>query len=114
MGAVLLGIIADMGLLRGFNSARLLCAVHALLDFMYLARLPVMTTCHLALMKKALETFHNNKQILIEMEIHENFNIPKLHSCLHYITSIKLFGTTDNYDTQYTERLHIDFTKDAY
>ncbi|KAJ7933521.1 hypothetical protein B0H13DRAFT_1856028 [Mycena leptocephala] len=29
----------------------------------------------------------------------------------HYI---KLFGTTDNYNTEYTERLHIDLAKDAY
>lgn len=27
---------------------------------------------------------------------------------------IRLYGTTDNYNTEYTERLHIDFTKDAY
>ena len=27
---------------------------------------------------------------------------------------IKLYGTTDNFDTAYTERLHIDFAKDAY
>ncbi|KAL1680947.1 hypothetical protein EV122DRAFT_206846 [Schizophyllum commune] len=27
---------------------------------------------------------------------------------------IKLFGTTDNYNTQYTERLHIDYAKRAY
>ncbi|KAI1782635.1 hypothetical protein LXA43DRAFT_977455 [Ganoderma leucocontextum] len=28
--------------------------------------------------------------------------------------AIELFGMTDNYDTQYSERLHIDMTKDAY
>ena len=27
---------------------------------------------------------------------------------------IWLYGTTDNFDTAYTKRLHIDFTKDAY
>jgi hypothetical protein len=27
---------------------------------------------------------------------------------------IKLYGTTDNYNTEYTERLHIDLAKDAY
>ena len=43
-----------------------------------------------------------------------NFNLPKLHSLLHYVSSIKLFGTTDNYNTEYTERLHIDLAKDAY
>ena len=32
----------------------------------------------------------------------------------HYMDFIKLYGTTDNYSTEYTECLHIDFTKDAY
>ena len=27
---------------------------------------------------------------------------------------IRLYGTTDNFNTAYTERLHIGFTKDAY
>ena len=111
---VLLGIVADISLPHGFNSVRLLRAVRAILDFLYLAQLPVITTRHLTLMKIALDTFHNNKQIFIDLGIRENFNIPKLHACLHYITSITFFGTTDNYNTQHTERLHIDFSKKAY
>ncbi len=42
------------------------------------------------------------------------FNLPKLHSLGHYVRAIKLFGTTDNYSTESTERLHIDYAKDAY
>ena len=42
-----------------------------------------------------------------------HFRILKLHSLNHYADLIKLFGMTDNYDTQYSERLHIDFTKDT-
>jgi len=33
---------------------------------------------------------------------------------MHYISSIQLFGTTDNYNTEQSECLHIDLTKDAY
>jgi len=32
----------------------------------------------------------------------------------HYVESIRNYGTTDNYNMEYTERLHIDLTKDAY
>ncbi|KAJ6619584.1 hypothetical protein B0H10DRAFT_1946637 [Mycena sp. CBHHK59/15] len=46
--------------------------------------------------------------------VREDFKLPKLHSCGHYIMYIKLFGTTNNYNTEYTERLHIDLAKDAY
>ncbi|KAH8991902.1 hypothetical protein EDB86DRAFT_3065110 [Lactarius hatsudake] len=46
--------------------------------------------------------------------IHNHFNIPKVHSLIHYSSSIMLFGITDNYNTEQTECLHIDFAKDAY
>jgi hypothetical protein len=42
------------------------------------------------------------------------FNIPKLHFASHYVDLIKLYGTTDNFNTEHTERLHIDLAKDAY
>lgn len=43
-----------------------------------------------------------------------NFNIPKLHNIGHYLELIELFGTADNFNTEYTERLHIDMAKEAY
>lgn len=43
-----------------------------------------------------------------------NFNFPKLHMLEHYAKLICMFGTTDNYNTEATERLHIDFIKDAF
>ncbi|KAG2355602.1 hypothetical protein BDR07DRAFT_1493006 [Suillus spraguei] len=47
-------------------------------------------------LQTALAVFHTNKDILKDLTIHEHFNIPKLHQ-------LKL-----------SERLHIDFAKDAY
>jgi len=32
----------------------------------------------------------------------------------HYLDYIKLYGTLDNFNMEYTERLHIDLEKDAY
>ncbi|KAG2059404.1 hypothetical protein BDR06DRAFT_851001, partial [Suillus hirtellus] len=46
--------------------------------------------------------------------IQNNFNLPKLHAAWHYMSMIQAFGTTDNYNTEYTEHLHIDLAKDAY
>ncbi|KAJ7798366.1 hypothetical protein B0H14DRAFT_2388732, partial [Mycena olivaceomarginata] len=68
----------------------------------------------------ALQRFHDNKSIFVELGIRNDFNLSKLHFCHHYIMYIKLFGMTDNYNTEYTEaeavteRLHIDLAKDAY
>lgn len=111
---VLLGVIVDMRLPSNLNSSRLIRAVRALLDFVYLARLPVHSNNSLSSLAKSLQDFHDNKSIFIDLGIREQFNIPKLHSCRHYSSSIKLFGTTDNYDSQYTERLHIELAKLAY
>jgi hypothetical protein len=113
MGSVILGVIANMGLLLDLDATCLLLAVCAFLDFMYIARLPVITIHHLASMKTALDAFHDNKQIFVDLDICNQFNLPKLHACTHYIASIKLFGTTYNYDTQYTEQLHIDLAKEV-
>ncbi|KAG1723343.1 hypothetical protein EDB19DRAFT_1602402, partial [Suillus lakei] len=62
----------------------------------------------------ALNLFHENKDIFVDLSIRSNFNLPKLHAARHYPAMIMMFGTTDNYNTEYTERLHINFAKDAY
>ena len=86
----------------------------ALLDFLYLAQYPLHTSETLQLLHGSLKKFDENKQIFIDLGIRNDFNIPKFHSLVHYVDSIKLFGTTNNYNTEYTERLHIDLAKDAY
>ena len=86
----------------------------ALLDFLYLAQYPTQTSDTLKLLDRALECFHANKAIFVDLSIRTHFQLPKLHSLDHYHQSIELFGTTDNYNTQYSERLHIDMAKDAY
>lgn len=110
----LLALIIGLPLRDGMSSNRLLRAVRALLDFLYLARYPAHTSDTLASLRASLERFHANKSIFVDLGIRLHFKLPKLHSLDHYLLSIELFGTTDNYDTQYTERLHIDFAKEAY
>ena len=58
--------------------------------------------------------FHDNKTVFVELGIRRHFDIPKFHSLTHYVSLIKLFGLTDNYNTEQSECLNIDFTKDAY
>lgn len=110
----LLGIIADMRLPNNLEPSRLIRAMRGLIDFIYLSQLPVHSTRTLKLLDDALNAFHRNKSIFIDLGIREHFNIPKIHSCTHYASSIRFYGTTDNYNTQYTERLHINLVKDAF
>ena len=111
---ILLGLVIQLPLPNGQAPSRLVKAVRALLDFVYLAQYPSHTTLTLYRLEESLARFHQNKDIFIDLGVRGHFNIPKLHSLLHYQSSISLFGTTDNYNTEQSERLHIDFTKDAY
>ncbi|KAH9015234.1 hypothetical protein EDB85DRAFT_2076369 [Lactarius pseudohatsudake] len=111
---ILLGLIVDLPLPSGQVTSRIIRSVHALLDFLYLAQLPSQTTNTVARLDSSLARFHDNKAVFVDLGVREHFNIPKLHLLMHYSPSIALFGTTDNYNTEQTEWLHIDFTKDAY
>ena len=111
---ILLGTVIGAHLANDFEPSRMIRVVRAFLDFLYLARLPLQSSKTLHLLDQALQSFHDNKSIFVDMGIRENFKIPKIHACRHYASSIKLFGTVDNYNTQQTERLHIDFAKEGY
>lgn len=58
--------------------------------------------------------FYNNKVVFVDLGIWDHFDIPKLYSLLHYTSSIHLFGTTDNYNTEQSECLYINLAKKAY
>ena len=111
---ILLGLIIDIRLPNNMSPTRLLRAVRGILDFLYLARYPVHTSETLDHLEAALKRFHDNKDVFIDLGVRANFNFPKIHFTGHYQRFIELFGTTDNYTTEYTERLHIDLAKDAY
>ncbi|KAH8084372.1 hypothetical protein BXZ70DRAFT_900453 [Cristinia sonorae] len=111
---ILLGLVADMPLPGGASSAQLVRAVRAMLDFLYLSQYPVQTSETLSMLQDALTRFHDNKQIFIELGVRDDWEIPKLHFLDHWEYLIRRLGTPDNFNTEYTERLHIDLAKDAY
>lgn len=114
MARILLGLVADMKMPDEDLKPALIQAIRALLDFLYLAQYPVHSTQTLAYLHSAIERFHEDKHVFVTMGIRKDWNLPKLHFAKHYMKFIKWLGTTDNYNTEYTERLHIDFAKDAY
>jgi len=54
-------------------------------------------------MNKALKQFHLHKHVLFNLGVREHFDIPNIHSLLHYVDSIIWFGSTDNYNTEMME-----------
>ena len=114
MCQILLGLIINLPLADGSSSAWVLKATCSLLDYLYLAQLPSQMTNMIKCLEQSLVTFHQNKNVFIDLGVQDNFNIQKIHSLLHYGSSILLFSTTDNYNTKQTKWLHINFTKEAY
>lgn len=109
MERVFVGAVAE-----GTNDSRVVVAARSLLDFIYLAQLPCHTSDTLAQMKDALAEFHRSKHVFIENGIWSDFNIPKLHSLVHYVDSIAGYGAADGYNTEYPERFHIEYAKLGY
>ena len=85
MSRILLGLVVGCPLPGGLSNVHLIRAVRALLDFFYLAQYPIHTDEMLVLLDDALECFHDNKSIYIDLGIHDSFNLPKLHFA-HYYT----------------------------
>jgi len=103
-----------VGLLSGAASDNVLVMARSLLDFIYYARFQQHTDKTLAAMQESLNLFHACKDVLVELGIRDHFNVPKIHSLVHYVTSIRALGSADGYNTEYPERLHIEYAKDAY
>ncbi|KAL6301703.1 hypothetical protein BKA93DRAFT_818859 [Sparassis latifolia] len=103
-----------LGCLIGVFPKQAIMACRALLDFVYLAQYSTHDDKTLQYMQDALDAFHKNKSYFVATGTRDDLNIPKFHSLMHYIKSIKYLGTIDNYNTEMFERLHIDFAKKGW
>lgn len=103
-----------LGALAGRASSDIQKAARGLLDFTYYAQYQVHSEDTLAKMQHALNTFHRHKHGFIKAGIRDHFNIPKVHSLLHYVDAIRQVGCLDGVNTETSERLHIDYAKKAY
>ncbi|KIK19718.1 hypothetical protein PISMIDRAFT_13460 [Pisolithus microcarpus 441] len=92
-----------IGLLAGTVDDRILVVARSLLDFIYYAQLQRHTDTTLAVMDESLKTFHDHKDVLVKLEVHKDFNVPKIHSLQHYVASIRALGSVDGYNTEYPE-----------
>ncbi|KIJ31667.1 hypothetical protein M422DRAFT_266567 [Sphaerobolus stellatus SS14] len=103
-----------LGALAGAVDAEAFRAARAIIDFIYYAQFSSHSTKTLQYMQDELIEFHKYKHIFKKHKIREHFNIPKLHSMLHYVSSIWTHGTLDGYNTELPEQLHINLAKEGY
>jgi hypothetical protein len=103
-----------VSIMAGAVNSETLTIIRALVDFIYYAQLQLHTSKTLDALDSCLKKFHAHKELLIQLEVRQHFNIPKLHSIVHYLTAIRALGSTDGYNTESPERLHIEYAKEGY
>jgi hypothetical protein len=103
-----------LGVLAGATNPRVILAVRGVLDFIYYAHFETHMDQSLAQLDAAWLMFHENKDEFVDLDIREHFNISKLHNIRHYLDSIRSRGSADGYNTEGSERLHIDLAKVGY
>ncbi|KAI6039428.1 hypothetical protein EDC04DRAFT_2867973 [Pisolithus marmoratus] len=79
-----------MGLLSGTVDDHILIVIRSLLYFIYYAQCQQHMDLSLKAMEDSLKTFHDHKH---------DFNILKIHSLQHYVSSIHALGSADGYNT---------------
>ncbi|KAG1871767.1 hypothetical protein DFJ58DRAFT_713747 [Suillus subalutaceus] len=103
-----------MGVLAGAVQPTVIQAARVVLDFIYYTQFHAHTSQSLDALESALREFHDHKHIFMDLGVRNDFNIPKMHSMQHYVVSIKSRGSADGFNTEFPERLHIDFAKNVY
>ncbi|KIY69492.1 hypothetical protein CYLTODRAFT_452584 [Cylindrobasidium torrendii FP15055 ss-10] len=108
IGKILLGCIVDLLPIEAVTACR------AILDFVYLAQYTTHDEATLGYMNDALDLWKKHQGIFLRTDVRDNLDIPKFHSLRHYVSSIRLFGATNNFNTEMFERLHIEFAKKGW
>ncbi|KAJ4470609.1 hypothetical protein C8J55DRAFT_435997 [Lentinula edodes] len=103
-----------LGTLGGAADARVIRVVRAAEDYMYYSHFESHCEESLEAMEAAWKTFHAEKEVFVELRVRNQFNISKVHNVLHYPQNIRSRGTLDGFNSETTERLHIDLAKAGY
>ncbi|KAJ3859983.1 hypothetical protein EV359DRAFT_75404 [Lentinula novae-zelandiae] len=103
-----------LGTLGGAADARVIRVVRAAEDYMYYSHFESHCEESLEAMEAAWKTFHTEKEVFVELGVRNQFNISKVHNVLHYPQNICSRGTLDGFNSETTERLHIDLAKAGY
>ncbi|KAH9066073.1 hypothetical protein EDB83DRAFT_2506343 [Lactarius deliciosus] len=110
-----------VAVIAGTVPPRFLCAICALVDFIYQVQSPLLTESAIVKFVDALQKFYDKKEAIIAAGAHmgskgpiEHFNIPKLEILHHFACSTKMMGVPIQWTADVTERLHITEVKHPF
>jgi hypothetical protein len=94
--------------IEGYVPHEVLRTFRAFLEFCYIARWNVITERTLVELQDALDRFHRYRNIFEVVGIRpEGFALPRQHSMVHYLPSIRAFGAPNGLCSSTTESMHI-------
>lgn len=100
--------------IAGLVPEGMLRAITAFLDFCYLVRRSQIDESVLDQIDDAVNRFHRERHIFIELGIRDNFLLPRQHALVHYRLMIQLFGAPNGLCSSITESKHIRAVKQPY
>ncbi|KAH9011172.1 hypothetical protein EDB83DRAFT_2234129 [Lactarius deliciosus] len=110
-----------VAVIAGTVPPRFLCAIRALVDFIYQVQSPLLTESAIVKFVDALRKFHDEKEAIIAAGARmgskgpiDHFNIPKLEILHHFACSTKMMGVPIQWTADVTERLHITEVKHPF
>ncbi|KAB5587770.1 hypothetical protein CTheo_8789 [Ceratobasidium theobromae] len=105
-------------LIAGCKEGQAVNATRCVIDFMYRTHMPEMSDDDLEALDNDLAEFHKSKEAFVECNVVDSGDmfdaIAKIHMLSHYSESIRELGTTDGYNTEAPEHLHIDCVKEGW
>lgn len=103
-----------MGFCDRAVSTDFVCCIRSLMDFQYVAQIPVISEDNLAQGLAALKEFHDYKQIILDIgaqrgkkNVLDHFHIPKLKLMQSMIPNTRLSGATFQWTADVTKHKHI-------
>lgn len=89
-------------------------ATRGLVDFAYISMYKQHDETTLTYLQKALDMFHEHKEVFLRLTKTRDLDWPKIHSLQHYIDSIRLIGVIGGVSTEEFEHAHIESSKNAH
>lgn len=105
-----------LGAIAGHVPAEVVKCLSALLDFCYIARRNAITSSDLDKLEDALERFHHYREFFVGTAgvRGDRISLPRQHSLVHYVRSIRLFGSPNGLCSSITESKHIKAVKEPW
>ncbi|KAF8210576.1 hypothetical protein K438DRAFT_2011932 [Mycena galopus ATCC 62051] len=100
--------------IAGYVPPEMVKTVAAFMDFCYLVRRNAINSDTLVEIKAALDRFHMHRDIFVQTGVRVDISLPRQHSLLHYLPSIRLFGSPNGLCSSITESKHIKAVKEPW